>query len=139
VPDNLTPEQRRRSMAANRGRDTKPEILLRSRLHRSGLRFRKNVTSLPGKPDIVFPSARVAVFVDGRFWHGHNFDQWASELSPQWRAKISATLVRDIAADAELRRLGYSVMHVWDFEVIRSPDDAAQRVVALVRRPMVRS
>src|SRR6476469_9829315 len=88
VADNLTPAQRRRCMSSVRTKDTDIEQAVRSALHRRGLRFRKHVRDLPGRPDIVFSRARVAVFVDGDFWHGYDFDTWRGGLSEFWRNKI---------------------------------------------------
>ena len=73
MSDNLTPTQRSYCMSRVKGKDTSIERLVRSELHKRGFRFRKHVKTLPGKPDIVFPKAKVAVFVDGDFWHGYDF------------------------------------------------------------------
>ncbi|MHB1426766.1 MAG: hypothetical protein ACYC3I_26720 [Gemmataceae bacterium] len=76
MPDNLTPEQRRKTMQAVKGRDTSLEKVVSSALHKRGLRYRRCVTSLPGKPDFVFSKARIVVFVEGDFWHGWRFPDW---------------------------------------------------------------
>lgn len=96
--------------------NTGPEVRLRSALHRLGLRFRLNA-SLPGRPDIVLPRARLAVFVDGCFWHAcpahgvipRNNREW-------WTAKLSRTTARDREKDDALRALGWNVIHVWEHE-----------------------
>jgi DNA mismatch endonuclease (patch repair protein) len=116
-------------MQGNRSRDTRPEVLLRSALHRRGLRFLKNrrpVPSLRCRADVVFPAARVAVFCDGCFWHRcpqHGVQPRANE--PYWRAKLDRNVERDRQNDAELRATGWRVIRVWEHE---DPDEAARRV-----------
>ena len=80
--DRLTTEQRSALMSKIRSWDTGPEQALRSALHKRGLRFRKHLKSLRGRPDVVFMSARVAVFVDGHFWHGYRYPAWKHKLMP---------------------------------------------------------
>lgn len=111
---------------------TKPEIALRRELHRRGLRFRVNVGGLPGRPDIVFTRAKVAVFVDGCFWHRcPDHATFPRNNADWWRLKLERNVVRDRAKDAALRDLGWSVLHVWEHE---SADVAADRVEAEWRR-----
>ena len=79
-------------MSRIKGKDTGPEVRIRSALHRRGLRglrFRKHGKELPGRPDIIFSKARVAVFVDGDFWHGYRFSSWENKMSDYWKNKIS--------------------------------------------------
>jgi len=103
----------------NKRRDTKHEILLRRELQRLGLRFRKNVETLPGKPDIVFPSAKLAVFCDGDFWHGRNWRLLKQKLTKgtnaaYWLAKIAANIKRDKRNTVLLKKSGWSVIRVWE-------------------------
>lgn len=130
-----------RIMATVRGHDTRPEVLLRSLLHRRGLRFRKQYR-LPGKPDIVFPRARVAVFVDGDFWHGNTWrirgfasfeDQFQHRNSDWWRAKIERNMQRDREVTQLLRREGWRVVRVWESALLRDPSRIAERVERSVR------
>ena len=93
------------------------ETRVRSELHRRGLRFRKHVPSLPGKPDIVFHRAGVAVFLDGDFWHGYRFPSWRHSLAPFWQDKIEATRGRDQRNFRRLRRAGWQVIRLWQHEV----------------------
>jgi DNA mismatch endonuclease (patch repair protein) len=121
-------------MQGNRGQDTKPEVLLRAELHRRGLRFRKHAQPLPDVPcrvDIVFSRARVAVFVDGCFWHRcpkHGVRPHAN--AGYWNAKLDRNVARDSANDAALRTAGWLVLRVWEHE---RPPDAADRVEQVVR------
>ena len=89
--DNLTPEQRSRTMSLIRSKDTQPELTIRRLLHARGLRFRKHAAWLPGQPDIVFVSAKVTVFVDGDYWHGWRFPLWSGKLTAYWKHKIEGT------------------------------------------------
>ncbi|PSL08459.1 T/G mismatch-specific endonuclease [Haloactinopolyspora alba] len=108
--------------------DTKPELALRSELHCRGLRFRVHHRGLPGRPDIAFTKAKIAVFVDGCFWHRcsehgtlpRNNRDW-------WEAKLDRNVSRDRAKDAALEDLGWYVMHVWEHERVI---DAADRIEA---------
>lgn len=128
MADRFSPEQRSRLMASIRSTNTKIEVCLRSALHRRGLRFRKNVRSLPGCPDIVFVAARLAVFIDGDFWHGHRFEAWEAGLSPYWRDKIAGNRARDARNRQKLRRQGWSVMRVWGHDVEKNLDATAIRI-----------
>jgi DNA mismatch endonuclease, patch repair protein len=117
MADVLTPEQRRRCMAAIRGRDTKPEMLVRSLVHRMGYRFRLHRKDLPGKPDLVFPSRRKVIFVHGCFWHQHSGCRFATRPVTRrafWDAKLHANRRRDWRNQRKLRGLGWGVMVVWE-------------------------
>jgi len=111
------------------GRDTALEKLVRSQLHKRGFRFNKHVKALPGKPDIVFTRARLAVFIDGDFWHGYRFPAWQDSLSPFWRTKIGATRVRDQRNFAHLRRMGWRVLRIWQHEIKRDLTAAIDKIV----------
>jgi DNA mismatch endonuclease (patch repair protein) len=107
---------------------TKPELALRSALRAEGLRgYRVDVRSLPGRPDILFSRAQLAVFVDGAFWHGHPSKFHRGIAGAYWDAKIGGNQLRDGRANQALRKLGWSVVRVWDFEV-------AEDAVAVARR-----
>ncbi|HVZ06567.1 very short patch repair endonuclease [Rhodopila sp.] len=114
--DVLTPEQRQHNMSRIRGRDTKPEMLLRRQLHAAGLRFRLHASGLPGRPDMVFPRHRAAIFVHGCFWHGHNCPLFKlpSTRAEFWSAKISGNRDRDFRTIAALREAGWRVLIVWE-------------------------
>lgn len=116
MADVLTPEQRRHNMRRIRGRDTKPEMLLRRGLHAAGLRFRLHARDLPGRPDLVFPRHRAAVLVHGCFWHGHNCPMCRlPATSPEfWARKIEGNRARDRRTTEALARAGWRVMTVWE-------------------------
>jgi len=122
----------------NRSADTKHELLLRSELWRRGLRFRKNRADLPGKPDIVFLSARVAVFCDGDFWHGRNWRRLSSQLRKRanpdyWCNKIQSNRERDKRTTESLMRLGWCVIRLWENDIHANPQKAAVVVECAVR------
>src|SRR5689334_20738317 len=122
--DSATSTRLRRQPRAS----TKPELALRRELHRRGLRFRVNHAALPGRPDVALIRVRVAVFVDGCFWHRcpehgtlpRNNREW-------WQDKLDRNVARDRAKDAALADLGWTVLHIWEHE---APDAAADRVEA---------
>lgn len=133
MPDNMTPEQRSRTMASIRSRDTVPELTVRRLAHSRGMRFRKHVASLPGRPDLVFAGARVVVFIDGDFWHGWRFARWRDKLAPYWRQKITRNRCRDAENFRMLRRSGWRVIHVWEHDIEADPNACLDRIQKAVR------
>ncbi|HEY0160778.1 MAG TPA: very short patch repair endonuclease [Thermoanaerobaculia bacterium] len=131
--DNLTPAQRSYAMSQVRSKDTSPELAVRRALFRRGLRFRKHRRDLPGTPDIVFVTAKVAVFVDGEFWHGYQFARWRDKLSDYWRARIERNIRRDRRAHRHLRRLGWVVVRVWQREFERESAPIVNAIELVVR------
>ncbi|MCS6921284.1 MAG: DNA mismatch endonuclease Vsr [Elioraea sp.] len=130
MADRLTPEARSRLMATIRGKDTGPELAVRRLLHSMGYRFRLHRRDLPGTPDIVLPSRRKAIFVHGCFWHGHPRCRFATRPATRpefWAEKIARNKRRDRIAAARLRRLGWSVMIVWECG-LRSAEDLRARL-----------
>lgn len=124
--------------ASSRKGDTKPEMILRRGLRASGLRFRTSV-NLPGKPDIVFPRQRIAIFVDGDFWHGKNLRARLARLSrghnaKYWTAKITANCARDKRLRAVLTQLGWKVVRVWESDLYQRVESTTHRIMALVRK-----
>src|SRR5438094_2916 len=133
MADNLTRRQRSYCMSRVKGKDTGLEKLVRSKLFRLGLRFRKHQRTLPGNPDIVFPSQRIAVFINGNFWHGYRFPAWAFTLTPKWRDKIAATRRRDRANVRRLRQRNWVVVRIWQHEVERDLEACVRRIERLHR------
>ncbi len=130
--DFMLPEQRSRAMAAVGSRDTKYEILVRSALHRQGFRFRKNDRRYPGKPDIVLPRYRVAIFINGCFWHGHEGCKRAAPPETRtefWTAKISRNRERDREQEAALLKSGFRVITVWECELMADFSEKMQRLI----------
>lgn len=117
-------------MAAIRGKDTKPEIEVRSALHRAGLRFRLHRRDLPGTPDVVLPKYRTVVMVHGCFWHHHGCakSKWPKTRADFWRKKILANVDRDRRTRYFLRAAGWKEVVVWECEI------APRRLAKLVRQ-----
>ncbi len=114
--ERFTPEERSRIMSRIKGRETKPEKLVRSLLHRSGYRFRLHDKNLPGKPDIVLPRHKRVVFVHGCFWHGHKRCKRAKRPATRkefWNKKIDGNIKRDEKVKRQLKKLGWRVLIVW--------------------------
>ena len=116
APDRHTVAQRSYNMSRIRSRDTKPELQLRRALHAAGLRYRLHDRSLAGTPDLVFSGPRVAVFVHGCFWHGHDcaLGVMPGTRSGFWEDKIRRNRVRDEASEAALLAAGWRVLTVWE-------------------------
>ena len=122
---------RSRMMAGIRARDTRPERILRSALHRRGLRYRLHVGALPGKPDLVFPRFRAAIFVHGCFWHRHAGCRYASTPATRsefWEAKFADNVARDIRNRASLQKLGWRVAVVWECALRKGTESVAETV-----------
>lgn len=136
MADHLSKEGRSRNMAAIRSKNTKPEIALRMALRQlgcSGYRLHRN--DIPGRPDIAFIGKRLAVFVDGAYWHGHP-DHWHPETaSAYWLAKITRNRERDLAANDALVSQGWRVIRLWDFEVMADPVGCAAQVATHLLAP----
>ncbi|WP_118183820.1 very short patch repair endonuclease [Paraburkholderia phosphatilytica] len=125
---------RSRMMSGIRGRNTKPELLIRSLLHRRGFRFRLDARDLPGRPDIVLPRYRAVVFVHGCFWHGHDCPlfKWPRTRPEFWHAKIERNRANDLKAVTALREQGWRVGIVWECALRganRDIEGLAQRLV----------
>lgn len=121
-------------MQSVKGRDTGPELTLRRLLHGMGLRYRLHPKKLPGRPDIVFPARKVAVFVHGCFWHGHDcrWGKLPKSRLDYWRPKIAANRERDARQAAALSEVGWRVLTVWQCE-LRDPEPVARFVASIVR------
>ena len=116
MTDVLTTEQRHLNMKNIKGRNTKPELLIRQGLHRRGLRFRLNNSNLPGKPDLILPRHGVVVFIHGCFWHGHDCPMFHLPETRRefWRNKIESTKIRDLKVHSELLVLDWRILTVWE-------------------------
>lgn len=136
--DFLTPEDRSARMSRIPSRDTLPEITLRRALHKLGLRFRLNTKQLPGRPDMVFPRYKAAVFVHGCFWHRHigcNIATMPKSNTSYWQSKFDRNVARDQRVSQELMALGWRVYVAWECELqskIRT-ERTAKRLASAIR------
>lgn len=136
MPDTYPPEVRSRVMKRVKGKDTGPELLLRRALYAAGVRgWRCNRKDLPGKPDIVFARRKLTVFVDGGFWHGHPSKYWQGRSGPYWDAKIARNQARDRRVEEELRRSGWNVLRIWDFEIKANLNEIVHHIKELLSYP----
>lgn len=120
MADVHSPKVRSYNMSQIRGKDTKPEELVRKYLFSQGFRYRKNDSRLPGKPDIVLPKYRTVIFINGCFWHKHEgcrFFVWPKNNADFWRKKILSNVERDQRNYAELQQLGWNITVVWECEL----------------------
>jgi DNA mismatch endonuclease, patch repair protein len=129
--DRLTRQQRSMLMSRVRTKDTDLEQLVGSELRRRGFRFRKHLKSLPGCPDLVFARPKIAVFIDGDFWHGYRLPNWEKRLQPFWRAKIRRNRQRDLSNFRKLRRRGWQVVRLWQHELKRDLEASIRRITSL--------
>ena len=133
MADILNTQQRHHCMSRIRGKDTKPELLVRKGLHARGFRFRLQDRKLPGRPDIVLPKYGVAIMVNGCFWHGHKGCRYATKPKSNiefWETKIARNKHRDEVTAAHLEALGWSVIVVWECE-LRGKETAEARIQTL--------
>ena len=123
--DNHTKEQRRKNMQAVKSRDSKIELVLRRALWKRGLRYRKNVKEVFGKPDIAFIGKRVAVFCDSEFWHGYRWDLKKNEIHTRkdfWFDKIERNMKRDDEVNRVLADQGWIVLRFWGKEILKETE-----------------
>lgn len=133
MADNLTKEQRSKTMSRIRRRDTKPEKLLRQAVWERGLRgYRLDDRRLPGRPDLAWTRKRVAVFIDGAFWHGHPKAFTPGKSGAYWDAKIAGNVARDREVDDALRAMGWTVFRFWDFEVTKERERCVAAIEAAI-------
>ena len=116
MPDIVSPETRSRMMAGIRGKNTKPELLVRKALHARGFRYRLHDCRLPGKPDMSFPKYRAVILVNGCFWHGHDCHlfKWPSTRQKFWRKKIIRNRQKDQENRQALKEEGWRVVVIWE-------------------------
>lgn len=134
--DMHTPEQRKRNMKAVKNKDSQIELLLRKELWNRGLRYRKNVNNIYGKPDIVFAGKKVAVFCDSEFWHGYNWEVRKNDFKSRqefWIPKIERNIQRDIEVTKKLEADGWMVLRFWGNEIKRNAKECADIVEKAVR------
>ena len=133
----LDPSNRSAVMASIRSKNTKPELIAFLELRRRGVRFQRHYDNAPGKPDIAKPRKKIAVFVDGDFWHGRELDRVVSKYgeASSWVVKLRRNIERDLQQEESLRSRGWIVLRVWESDLrrIRTREETIDRIEAFLR------
>lgn len=127
-----TTETRSRMMSKIKSSETKIEILFRKKLWSLGYRYRKNYKKLPGKPDIVFVSKKVAIFIDGEFWHGYNWKLKKKKINSNrdyWIPKIEKNIKRDRGNNKLLKKMGWTVLRFWEHDIKNNLQGCIDQVI----------
>lgn len=127
-----TTPQRSKIMSKIRGKNTKPELEFRKALYARGYRYRVDYKKLTGKPDIVLKKYKTVVFIDGEYWHGHNWEARKPKVKTNrefWIAKIERNMQRDAEVNQTLRDLGYTVFRFWESEIKKQLDTCLDEVI----------
>lgn len=133
----MSPEKRSALMSRIRGKDTGPERDLARGMAAYGLEWEEHAGDLPGRPDFVFRKRKVAVFVDGDFWHGWHFKEWRDKLTEAWEKKIAENRRRDARNRRALRAVGWTVVRFWEHEIEKGAERCARRLVRLLAKAEV--
>ena len=128
--DDMTPEQRRKNMQHIRSSDTTIELKLRKALWHEGIRYRKNLKRLPGKPDIAITKYKVAVFCDSSFWHGRDFERKKpiETNADYWKSKIQRNIEHDKEVNHRLIMMGWTVIRFWDTDINKNLEECVRTV-----------
>ncbi len=130
MADCFTKKKRSEIMSKIRSKNTRAEILVFRELRRRGIYFQKHYNKALGKPDIVLPRKKKAVFIDGDFWHGYNFKKQKNRLPKKyWLKKIEGNIIRDQSNRAKLRRAGWKVLQIWEHEVIKKFNKTIEEII----------
>lgn len=136
VTDVLTKEQRHKNMQRITCKDTKPELLLRKEIWKAGLRYRKNYSKLVGKPDIVITKYKIAIFVDGDFWHAHNhLDNPGEQIKTNsgfWKKKLRENVERDREINSVLVNQGWLVLRFWESDIKKNISKCVNEILSYV-------
>lgn len=139
MADVHTPEQRSYNMSRIRGKNTRPEELVRRYLFAQGFRYRKNDAQFPGKPDIVLPKYKTVIFVNGCFWHAHEgckYFVWPKSNVDFWKRKINGNIQRDLCNNQLLSEQGWNVIVIWECQLKKSTfDETMQHLVGQIKNP----
>lgn len=135
--DIFTPEKRREVMQAIRGKDTTIEMMLRKKLWEKGYRYRKNYNKLAGKPDIVFPKYKIAIFCDSTFWHGYNWEEKKKRIGTNreyWIRKIEGNIERDKRINQDLIADGWIVLRFWETDIKKNLDECVAKIEEAIQQ-----
>lgn len=133
LADIFTKKKRSEIMSKIRSRNTVPEKLMVKLLKRNILGNFRRGDKIFGRPDFILPQKKIALFVDGKFWHGYKYEQTKDRLMPYWRKKISDNIKRDKRVNNTLKREGWKVIRLWDFQVIKDPKACLEKIGKAVK------
>jgi DNA mismatch endonuclease (patch repair protein) len=128
--DFVTKETRSWMMSRVARKDTLPEKIIHQELKKKKIKFSRHIKSLPGSPDIVFPDKRIAIFIDGDFWHGWRFPRWKHKLKKFWKNKIETNRKRDQRNFRKLRRMNWKVIRIWEHQI---QNDSVKSVLLILK------
>ena len=142
--DNLTKEQRYKNMQHIRSKDTRIELILRNELWKKGYRYRKNCKDIPGKPDIIFTKYKIAIFCDGEFFHGKDWNVLKQRLEKSnnadyWISKISRNIEHDDEVNKKLFAMGWTVLRFWGKDIKNHTDECVKVVEETIFEMLVRN
>lgn len=130
-----TTSQRSKLMAKIKGKATKPELILRKALFYRGIFYRLNVAKLPGKPDIVIRKHKLVLFVDGEFWHGHDWENKKVKIKSNrefWISKIERNMQRDRENELKLKALGFTVLRFWEKDIVKNLEACLEKIFQFI-------
>lgn len=133
--DTLSKIQRSKNMASIRSINTKPELIVFRGLRKRKIYFQKHYKKLPGKPDIVIPCKKLAIFIDGDFWHGHQLKKLKKRLPRRfWINKIESNVKRDRLNRMKIKKAGWKFLRVWEHQIKKDPEETINRIVSFFLR-----
>jgi DNA mismatch endonuclease (patch repair protein) len=122
-------------MASIKQKNTTPELTVFRALRKKKIYFNKHNRNVTGTPDVSVPKKKIAVFIDGDFWHGYRFGQWRSRLNSDfWVSKIERNMARDKRTFRKLRRSGWKVLRVWEHQLIKQPETTLEKITTFLRQ-----
>lgn len=131
--DFLTRGDRSQVMSKIKSRDTGPELILKKLLLEAGFSFEQQARDLPGSPDFVFRNEKIAIFIEGDFWHGWQFSKWRHKLSWVWEEKIQKNIARDEKNAKILRTLDWNVIRIWEHQIQNNPSKCLNRIIKMLK------
>lgn len=137
MTDILSPEKRSWNMSRIKGKDTKPEKIVRSNLFKNGFRFRKNDSRFPGKPDVVLPKYKTVIFVNGCFWHQHSGCKQATMPKSNtefWEKKLNRNVEKDKENISAIKSMGWNAIVIWECEINKNFEQVMKSVIEEIRR-----
>ncbi|MFA4954463.1 MAG: very short patch repair endonuclease [Patescibacteria group bacterium] len=134
MTDRITTEQRSALMSKIKGKNTGLELSIFRELRRRNVYFKRHYSKVPGSPDLALPTKKIAIFIDGDFWHGFRYPAWRHNLSTDfWREKIERNRRRDKRNFRKLKRMGWRVLRVWEHQILKDFNGSVLRIVEHMR------